>query len=53
MCSVPWLRKDHMVEEKRKMKGQVWGVFFTPLKSSATDYMGFFVLFLISNVFLS
>ena len=45
MCSAPWLMKNHTVEEKRKMQGQVLGVFFTRLKASATDYMGSFFFF--------
>lgn len=40
-------------KEDEKMKGQVWGVFFTPLKASAMDYVGFFLLFLTLNVLLN
>ena len=43
----------HTVEEKRKMQGQVLGVFFTLLRASATDYMGSFFLLFILNVLLN
>ena len=39
---------SHSRREEEEMQGQVLGVFFTPLRASATDYMGSFFFFIIS-----
>jgi len=36
---------SHSRREEEEMQGQVLGVFFTPLRASATDYMGSFFFF--------